>query len=309
MKRLYVLLVTVLAVSTCLNAALYLHFTAEISWLKAEVDENRRGIDAVAAECSRLKAELSELAGSTEEALEQLRSRLNATSSALQLLGEQLQVLESTTREELAALKENGSRAWEALRTINSSMSALSSRVSRLSLEVQKVDAEAQAAKGNVSELRDDVSSLQAELQSVRSDVSRLWLNITSIWRELAREAGYWSSLSELEEWLGENRVDENEYIPGLYDCDDFAVDLARAALREENKLVFPIPVYYGEVYKARDCIYISCRAVLELELPDGNSYLAVANHMVDLTYCEDVGWVLVEPQTDGLWVLGTHEL
>jgi len=309
LRRVYALFAIALACSVCLNVILYLHFSSEIRRLKADIDENRQLITAV-------RMEYLQFAERTEK--------------TLQLLEEQVGVLETTVTAELNSLKgtveEVKTAAEEAqegldqvrgqLQTVNLNVSKLASNVQTLKGDVSKLKsdlsstwAEIATVKGDVQNVQSSVSSLWLEVRSVKSDISKIWLNISSVWRELAKEAGYWSSLDELKTWLKENKVNENQYIPGVYDCDDYAIDLARAALREEKKLMFPIPVYYGQVYFYFDYALVPSSVTGKIEFPEGYQYWIVANHMADLTYCADVGWVVVEPQTDGIAILGTYEL
>lgn len=40
-------------------------------------------------------------------------------------------------------------------------------------------------------------------------------------------------SVEELEQWLADDPTSENEYVETTYDCDDFSIDLSRAALAD----------------------------------------------------------------------------
>jgi len=309
LKKVYVLFAIALACSVCLNVILYLHFSSEIRRLKSDIDENRRLIIAARMDCLQFAERTEKVLQLLEEQLGTLEATMTAELDSLRGAVEEAKAIAEEAQEGLDQV-----RGW--LQTVSLDVSKLASNVQTLKGDVSKLKSDISSAWVEIATIRDDVrgtqsslSSLWLEVRSVKSDVSRIWLNISSVWRELAKEAGYWSSLDELKTWLKENEVDKNQYIPDVYDCDDFAIDLARAALREKKKLMFPIPVYCGQVYYYFGNVLVPSSAVDQIELPGGLQYWIITNHMVDLTYCMDVGWVIVEPQNDNIAILGTHEL
>jgi hypothetical protein len=83
-----------------------------------------------------------------------------------------------------------------------------------------------------------EVSRLNSELNQRLIEVKRLGTELTTA----LEEADYWeskahprqfTSLEELKAWLASNDINEREYIPDTYDCDDFAQDLMIAALED----------------------------------------------------------------------------
>ena len=67
--------------------------------------------------------------------------------------------------------------------------------------------------------------------------------------------------------------------------------------------------MYCGQVYYYFGNVLVPSSAVSRIEFPEGLQYWITANHTADLTYCMDVGWVIVEPQNDSIAILGGHEL
>ena len=116
------------------------------------------------------------------------------------------------------------------------------------------------------------------------------------------------SSLTELEQWLVQDDTDEHEYILDDYDCDDFAYDLMVSAFKSGYKMG-TVAVYYGDDL---DYVVIDNYTYYNVTLayaPAGSDYYLFGNHMVNIAYVGDTGWVLIDPQTDWYVSLGTHEL
>jgi hypothetical protein len=83
-----------------------------------------------------------------------------------------------------------------------------------------------------------EVSRLNSELNQRDIEVERLGTELTTA----LGEADYWegkahprqfTSVDELKAWLAANDINEREYIPDIYDCDNFAQDLMIAALED----------------------------------------------------------------------------
>lgn len=105
--------------------------------------------------------------------------------------------------------------------------------------------------EGDILQLEDNVSYLISENDSLRSEVSQLedaaeywedeasnWENEANTWMEAYYEleslGGYreFGSLRELEDWLRDDPTSGRHY-SSSYDCDDFAIDLTLAAIRD----------------------------------------------------------------------------
>jgi hypothetical protein len=84
------------------------------------------------------------------------------------------------------------------------------------------------------------VSSEQARLEELQAVIAHYDSWSLSNWIYLP-----WQSTQELSQWLEENDINEREYIPACYDCDDFALDLFWAGL-DDNRLL-PLLVVKGD--------------------------------------------------------------
>jgi hypothetical protein len=62
------------------------------------------------------------------------------------------------------------------------------------------------------------------------------------ITKEIPRQVREFQSLDELKAWLAKDKTNEHEYIPTLYDCDDFALDLVKDAL-DDGYQIFAVPL------------------------------------------------------------------
>lgn len=116
------------------------------------------------------------------------------------------------------------------------------------------------------------------------------------------------SSLTDLEQWLAQDNINEHEYIPDEYDCDDFAYDLMVSAFKSGYKMG-TVAVYYGndlDYVTIDNCTYYNATLAYA---PEGSNYYLFGNHMVNIANVGDTGWVLIEPQTDSVYPLGTDEL
>lgn len=80
------------------------------------------------------------------------------------------------------------------------------------------------------------IEARQVEARVLESKIGELNAEISIL---KARPEGYqkWQSLGELRGWLEANPINEREYINQEYDCDDFAIDLALAAM-EDGKFI-----------------------------------------------------------------------
>lgn len=81
------------------------------------------------------------------------------------------------------------------------------------------------------------IENLELCVQSLESESTKLKARVGALeaeWKKLEALGGYreFSSVQVLRQWLWDNPISGNQYIPGVYDCDDFAMDLTLAAIR-----------------------------------------------------------------------------
>jgi outer membrane murein-binding lipoprotein Lpp len=96
-----------------------------------------------------------------------------------------------------------------------------------------------------VEEQKTDLLSLSAEVSRLNSELNQRDIEVKQLSAELTaaqEQAAYWegkahprqfTSVEELKAWLASNDINEREYIPDTYDCDNFAQDLMKAALAD----------------------------------------------------------------------------
>ena len=84
---------------------------------------------------------------------------------------------------------------------------------------------------GIMEDLGDNIQLLQSANLELKAKVNALQAE----WERLEALGGYreFRSVWELERWLSHDPTSENEFIPESYDCDDFAMDLTLAAIRD----------------------------------------------------------------------------
>jgi len=82
-----------------------------------------------------------------------------------------------------------------------------------------------------VEDLGDNIQLLQSANLELKAKVNALQAE----WERLEALGGYreFNSVWELQQWLGNDPTSENQYITRFYDCDDFAMDLTLAAIRD----------------------------------------------------------------------------
>jgi len=82
-----------------------------------------------------------------------------------------------------------------------------------------------------VEDLGDNIQLLQSANLELKAKVDAL----EAEWKRLEALGGYreFRSVWELERWLSHDPTSGNEFIPEFYDCDDFAMDLTLAAIRD----------------------------------------------------------------------------
>lgn len=235
---------------------------------------------------NRITRELLTVAQNISELMEETMQLTTQTNS----LDGSLQLLDRWTRSQMTSIR-------QSITNLDNSLSELivnnTDRIISLSNSTQR-----------------ELKTLNDTLTNQSQTIADIQANLTAVWIELAKKAGYWESIAELQNWLTNDTTDQQPWIPETHDCDDFAVELASNAL-DYNRLVYPIPILYDDVYFSTlyPGYYFTYYGNFDfIEFPNHYNWL-VANHMVDLTYCKDVGWIIIEPQTDALAELGRHEL
>jgi hypothetical protein len=121
----------------------------------------------------------------------------------------------------------------------------------------------------------------------------------------------HFANLSTLNTWLSQDPTDQNTYVENDYDCDDFAMALMLAAFKSNYQMTM-ISVYYAdELFHVNQTegTYWFVPKSWSIILSTNADYHMFGNHMVNLAYVQEIGWVLIEPQTDEVYLLGTHEL
>lgn len=121
----------------------------------------------------------------------------------------------------------------------------------------------------DIDELYDAKVSLESDVNSLETEVNYLEVLSTTLkekvntleaeWQRLAALGGYreFGSVSELQWWLWNDLTSEHEYIPIYYDCDDFAMDLTLAAIRDGRWIgLFAINGHIKNFAKIGNCIY-----------------------------------------------------
>jgi len=257
---------------------------------------------------------------SIEERVADIQNNINL----LTVQTENLKITLKTTSDQIQEQRQNINQLQQQIAQANSQIESQTNQIDTVSRQTESLTQDVTDINNQIDSMTADIADLydtSNELYNATIDLYNatienqreilwLWQNITEIMNQLSQEIGYWQSLRELEDWLAYDTTDQNEYIPTVYDCDDFATDLARNALKID-RLIYPIPVttdlYYNSYWLSRGYYMVPSEWIERLYFEDWD-YI-IGNHMVDLTYCQDVGWVAIEPQTDEIAVLGRHEL
>lgn len=252
-------------------------------------------------------------------------SNLNGTRTELtamiQTIGADLQ----GALKRINYLKSKASKLGNRIDTINQSLDLVDqwskAETSKLGSEIHSLDTKNKQFDQRIDGLSQDVGLFKTEMDKTIGEIKAsvtnqteaiedIWSNLTYVWNQLSEKAGYWNTLSELLDWLAIDMTDKNHWTTS-YDCDDFATDLARNAL-DVGRLIYPICVLYDTVYYNEDYpgyFFVDEKNFYLIQFSDGDWDWLIANHMVDLTYTKDYGWIMIEPQTDAIALLGTHEL
>lgn len=159
-------------------------------------------------------------------------------------------------------------------------------------------------------------NSLEANYSTLMDERNDLMANLTTALLEIQRlidmnNYTHYTNMSTLNAWLSHDTTDQNTHVPNTYDCDDFALTLVLAAFKSNYQMTI-ISVYYSDELlhvNQTDGTYWLVTKSWSIVLPSDADYHLFGNHMVNLTYVHHVGWMLIEPQTDEIYLFGTYEL
>lgn len=190
---------------------------------------------------------------------------------------------------------------------LNSTRATLNQKLSEIAtLNLRIADMQTQ-----IETYRNTVDLLQAQVESLNSEVSTLNGQITNLQSKIDALSNPrdFKSTEELLDFLDRDNTDEQRYIPDTHDCDDFARDLQIAAFREGFKM-YIVPVHEGVLWH-RDFYDGTYYLVTYYAVWYGNyeEYWLFGDHTMNLCWINNIGWVLVEPQNDGIYILYQTEL
>jgi hypothetical protein len=164
--------------------------------------------------------------------------------------------------------------------------------------------------------LEETYLSLLEEKDSLLINLNESLIRLEEANNALAQKNNYsdFERLVDLESWLHFDNTSDNEYVADSYDCDDFAIDLMVSAFNS-GYIIGTTPAYItsdlewievnGTYYK----VSISYHIESNYKGLDNDDYYVFGNHMANLAYVTDRGWVLIEPSMDWVFPLETHEL
>jgi len=191
--------------------------------------------------------------------------------------------------------------------------------------QVQARDATIADQLLQISALESNLTSLLLEGESLRSELSRLGvqirgaqetiLNLTNLLDAATQRVEYlenprdFNNMNELQTFLSNDNTDSHEYVPVRFDCDDFATTLWLNSLRAGYKMYTVVVHDAVLTYITKGGIrYYNVSVAWGISVGE-NSYWIMGNHMMNLCFVRGVGWCLVEPQSDGVYILHTMEL
>lgn len=114
--------------------------------------------------------------------------------------------------------------------------------VAKMEVEKRGLLMEIEGKNGEILNLENELGKTIEHLGTAEKMLS---IEESKIKVEDLREFG---SIYELENWLDGNTISETRYIEDVYDCDDFAIDLERAA-RQEGYEIFIMADFGGYEY------------------------------------------------------------
>ena len=201
---------------------------------------------------------------------------------------------------------------------LQSDLSQSETRIAALNSTMQIIESLLGGVQENLTLTQSDLASLSSVVSGITNVTTRLQENITEFTQslsdlntrlaELEERLHFknFQTMAELQDWLGEDNTSEYEYIPEVFDCDDFAFTLMVHGFTSGYK-VGTVAVYYADTLWY---IYYGGEYYWKVPLPwFAAGYWMFGNHMCNLSFVESSGWVLIEPQTDEVFPLNTYEL
>jgi len=190
--------------------------------------------------------------GEMQDNLDALRRKIDTHDiqfKNLQMTLKTTQDMIQERKQEINQLQQQIEQANSQIESQRTQINTVSRQTESLTQDVTEIHREISDMTAGIADLYDTSDELynttidlyNTAIENQR-EIQKLWQNITEIMNQLCQEIGYWQSLQELEDWLEQDTTDQNEHIPVVYDCDDFATDLARNALKID-RLIYPIPV------------------------------------------------------------------
>ena len=100
-------------------------------------------------------------------------------------------------------------------------------------MELEEANRELDTANEEIGELWGRIAGLRLELAAANEGIGSLKLEVA----HLKKGGKDFDSLGALRQWLWGDMTNFHEYIPGVYDCDDFAFALMQVALEDGYRI------------------------------------------------------------------------
>ena len=165
---------------------------------------------------------------------------------------------------------------------------------------LQEVETELSITKATLLEREAQFYVTGMTLQKTEADLGAA-LAEAAFWESVATPEPF-GSLEELEDWLAEDDTDDNEYIDGNFDCEDFALMLQQHAREDGYKIDFQV-IYCDDMgYDEDGDLYFRYEYYYWPGFPE----LDFAYYHAMNTTTIDNSVYVVEPQTDEvlLWTI-----
>lgn len=152
-------------------------------------------------------------------------------------------------------------------------------------------------AQSQVSELQKECDELHANVTFLEGEVYDLQSRISSLQSRLSNQSSTrnFNSLAELRGFLSSDDTHLHQFVPGYFDCFDFAMMLSNHAF-DSGYRIYPMEVYLDVTTPPANAIGI-----------DGHVVYTAGNHVMDIAYVNNVGWYLIEPQSNAIAFLTSH--
>lgn len=212
-------------------------------------------------------------------------------------------------------LLDNYSSLINSFNSLSANYSIILSEKLMLSRLLENVTTQKDLLIQNYTALLEDYDSLSENLSLAHEQIEYLNNTIEQLETQISKlknssNLTYFKNLSELNDWLAQDNTSDYTWVEESFDCDDFAEALMISAFKSGYK------IETTNVYYTQNLTYIYANGTYYWGVPRtfwvetaGYDYHVFGNHMVNLAYVEDTGWVLIEPQTDEIFILNTHEL